>query len=58
MDEKYSRIDDSPECLTTPSIVEEHLVLLQCGELLTRFRDLKSCCHFYRFLVSIQSQLS
>jgi hypothetical protein len=35
--EKYLRIDDTPECLTPSRIVKEHLILLQCGELLTRF---------------------
>ena len=46
MNEKYSRVDDRPERLTASSIVEEHLILLQSGELLARLRDVKSSRHF------------
>lgn len=57
INKKYSRVDDRPECLTASSIVEKHLILLQSGELLTRFRDVKSSRHSYKILVPIQRQL-
>lgn len=37
----HLRIDNTPQCLAASCIVKEYLILLQSGELQSRFRDVE-----------------